>query len=214
MQEIIENHILIEYERKAMERRNFLKLGLAGIGTLALTNEAQALKYYPTNSDKKYAVLYGSWCGSTRDAACWISEGMAGIADVFDVREEELELQEFEHIIVGGAIRYGVTSQELQDYITENQSWLKDKVCGLFAVCGNMGQPVGEEQTNSFINEHLATLCGVEDVPSKVFLGRITKSLMEEEVAEAMATFEDYDNLKRPECMEFGKKILEAVEEA
>jgi len=195
-----------------MERRNFLKLGLVGISTMALTSEAQALKYYPENPDKKYAVLYGTWCGSARDAAVWISEGMAGIADVFDVREE-LELQEFEHIIVGGAIRNGVTSQELQDYITENQSWLKDKVCGLFAVCGNMGQPISEEQTTSLIDEHLAKLCGVEDMPSKVFLGRITKSLMDAETAEAMADFEDYDNLKRSECMEFGKKVLEAVED-
>ena len=70
-----------------MKRRNFFKWGLAGVGTLALVDNAWALKYYPKQSDKKCAVLYGTWCGSSRDAAVWISEGMGGIADVFDARE-------------------------------------------------------------------------------------------------------------------------------
>jgi hypothetical protein len=37
-------------------------------------------------------------------------------------------------------------------------------------------------------------------VPSKVFLGRITKSLMDPETAQIMAGFEDYDNLNRSDC--------------
>ena len=45
------------------------------------------MKFYAKPSDKKWAILYGTWCGSTRDAAAWISEGMGGIADVFDARE-------------------------------------------------------------------------------------------------------------------------------
>ena len=70
-----------------MNRRSFLKFGLAGI-SLALAPKAWALKYFPNPSKKKWAVVYATWCGSSRDAAVWISEGMAGIADVFDVREE------------------------------------------------------------------------------------------------------------------------------
>jgi hypothetical protein len=71
-----------------MERRDFCKLGLtAGLSTMALAQDAAALDYYPALSDKKCAVLYATWCGSSRDAAVWISEGMGGIADVFDVRE-------------------------------------------------------------------------------------------------------------------------------
>ena len=57
-----------------MERRDFFKLGLAvGAGTIALANDAWALDYYPMPSDKKCAVLYGTWCGTSRDAAVWIS---------------------------------------------------------------------------------------------------------------------------------------------
>ena len=71
-----------------MERRDFFKFGLAaGVSTMALANNARALDFYPMPSDKKCAVLFATWCGSSRDAAVWISEGMGGIADVFDVRE-------------------------------------------------------------------------------------------------------------------------------
>lgn len=46
---------------------------------------------------------------------------------------------------------------------------------------------------------------------SRVFLGRITKALIEPQIAKKMEKFEDYDNLKRSECMEFGKLIRASV---
>jgi hypothetical protein len=177
----------IDYIRRyEMERRDFLKVGLAGIGAVALADDAWALKYYPMPSDKKCAVLYGTWCGSSRDAAVWISEGMGGIADVFDVRENP-DLRGFDHIVIGGSIRGGVVRQELQDYITKNKEWLKSKVRGLFAICGNMMKPVGPEQTTQFIDNHLAKLCEVGKVPSRVWNGRITQSLIEPDAFKMMS---------------------------
>jgi menaquinone-dependent protoporphyrinogen IX oxidase len=193
-----------------MQRRQFFKFGIVGMGTVALTKNVWALKYYPMPSEKKWAVMYGTWCGSSRDAAVWISEGMDGIADVFDVRENP-DLKGFDHIVIGGSIRGGVTSKALQAYITANKEWLREKVRGFFAVCGNMGQPVGPKQTTMFIDNHLAKLCEVGNTPSKVFLGRITKSLMDPQTAKMMGSMEDYDNLKRSECMAFGREILESM---
>jgi len=77
---------------------------------------------------------------------CGYLKAWCGIADVFDVREHP-DLNGFDHIIIGGAIRMAVTSKELQDYIVSNKEWLKHKVRGLFAVCGNMRQPVDQQQT-------------------------------------------------------------------
>jgi menaquinone-dependent protoporphyrinogen IX oxidase len=190
-----------------MDRRYFFRAGFAGLGTMILTSKSSALKYYPKQTEKKCAVLYSTWCGSSRDAGIWISEGMGGIADVFDVRENP-SLQEFEHVIIGGSIRSMATSAELQEYLNSHNSWLSAKIRGLFAVCGNMGKALGPQQTTMFIGNHLAKLCGVKDVPSKVFLGRVTKSLMDPQTAKMMSGFEDYDNLKRFECMMFGKEIL------
>jgi hypothetical protein len=106
-----------------MQRRQFFKFGIVGMGTVALTKNVWALKYYPMPSEKKWAVMYGTWCGSSRDAAVWISEGMDGIADVFDVRENP-DLKGFDHIVIGGSIRGGVTSKALQAYITANKEWV------------------------------------------------------------------------------------------
>jgi menaquinone-dependent protoporphyrinogen IX oxidase len=203
-----------------MERRDFFKLGLAaGIGTMTLTNNAGALDYYPTPSDKKCAVLFGTWCGSSRDAAVWISEGMGGIADVFDVRENP-DLKQFDHIVIGGSIRSGATRKELQDYIAKNKEALKNKVRALFAVCGNGEKPVGPAQKTSYIDNHLAKLLEVADLPSKVFNGRITKSLIDPENRKRMVDMypsfagkplEDYDLLKRMDCLAFGKEILAGI---
>ena len=193
-----------------MDRRHFIRAGFAGLGVTVFTDKLSALKYYQMQSDKKCAVLFSTWCGSSRDAALWISEGMGGIADVFDLRENP-DLREVEHIIIGGSIRGMVTSKELQEYLQINKSWLSVKIKGLFAVCGNMGNALGPQQTAMFIENHLAKLCEVNNVPSKVFLGRVTKSLMDPQTAKMMADFEDYDNLKRFECMAFGKEILSNI---
>jgi menaquinone-dependent protoporphyrinogen IX oxidase len=203
-----------------MERRDFFKIGLAaGVGTMALTNNAMALDYYPKPSDKKCAVLFATWCGSSRDAAVWISEGMGGIADVFDVRENP-DLKGFDHIIIGGSIRSGVTPKELQEYITKNKGALKSKVRALFAVCGNGEKPVGPAQKTSYIDNHLAKLLEVGEVPSKVFNGRITKALLDPEDRKRMEDMypkfagkplEDYELLKRSDCLAFGREILASL---
>ena len=192
-----------------MDKRTFIKSGLLGIGALLFGKKAAALEYYPRPSDKKWAVLYSTWCGSARDAGVWISEGMDGIANVFDVRENP-DISQYDHLIVGGAIRSGVTSQLLQDYLSKNKDLLKSKIRGYFAVCGNMMKPVTPETTSALIDNHLAKICGVAQVPSRVFLGRITYGLMEPDVRKQMESFKmkEYDNLKRTECMDFGKEIL------
>ncbi len=189
-----------------MDRRSFFGLGLAGIGVLTLPDRAWALRYFPKASDRKWAVLYATWCGSARDAAVWISEGMGGIADPYDVREN-VDLRPFDHLVVGSAIRMGKVSPELQQYLEANRSWVKDKVRGIFTVCGNMQKPVTPEVVKAQITDHLAPLCGAANVPSRVFLGRVTPILLEPAVRDMMKSMGEYDNLKRGECMAFGKEI-------
>ena len=70
-----------------MDRRTFLKTIVVGGGLTAFASNSQALKLFPNPSKQKWAILFGSRYGSTRDASLWISEGMGGIADAFDARE-------------------------------------------------------------------------------------------------------------------------------
>ncbi|MBN1397614.1 MAG: hypothetical protein JXA06_06255 [Bacteroidetes bacterium] len=195
-----------------MEKRDFIKAGLTAVGTLLIPRKILALEFYPTVNKSEWAVLYSTWCGTSRDASIWISEGMNGIADVFDVRENP-DLSKYKYIIAGGSIRSGVTSKELQEYLAKHKEVIKNKIRGLFAVCGNMKQPVTQKQYENFFDNHLIKLTDAPKVPSKVFLGRITWGLMEPDVRKQMMSFpgmEEYDNLKRSECMEFGREILKS----
>jgi menaquinone-dependent protoporphyrinogen IX oxidase len=192
-----------------MKRRTFVQLGLAGL-TLALTRKAWALKLYPKPSDKKWAILYATWCGSSRDAAVWISEGLAGIADVFDVREKP-DLKPFDHLVLGSSIRSAKIHPLLEQYIADNKTWLKDKVRGLWALCNNMGQPPGPQQKTAYIDNQFAKLLGTANVPGKVFPGRITKDLLDSDALATMRSMADSDNLKRADCLAFGKEILASV---
>ncbi|MBN1768957.1 MAG: hypothetical protein JXR50_02145 [Prolixibacteraceae bacterium] len=192
-----------------MDKRQFFKTGFMGIGALLVSSKLKALEFYPTSPVKKWAVVYSTWCGSSRDAGVWISEGMDGIADVFDVRENP-DLSKYENLVIGGSIRSGKVSNQMQEFLAQNNSALKGRVRGLFAVCGNMMQPVGPEQTKTLIDNHLAKLCDTDNVLSKVFLGRITYGLMDKDSRQMMEGFDmpEYDNLKRADCMAFGKEIL------
>ena len=170
------------------------------------------LEYYPNPSDKKWAVLYGTWCGSSRDAGVWISEGMDGIANVFDVRENP-DLSAYDHLIIGGSIRMGKVSEVMQQYIEKNRDQLKGKIRGLFAVCGNRMQPPGLEQKSMLIDNHLAKLCGVENLPSKVFLGRVTYGLMDERSRKMLEGMKmpEYDNSQKKRMHGFWERDLAAT---
>ena len=137
-----------------MERRDFIKAGVLGIGAMAIADRAMALEYYPKKSDKKWAVIYSTWCGSSRDAGVWISEGMGGIADVFDVRENP-DPSKYDHIVIGGSIRSNKVSKEMEDYLTENKGALKSRIRGLFCVQGNMKKPTGPENVKQLIDGYL-----------------------------------------------------------
>ena len=195
-----------------MERRDFIKAGVMGIGALAIADKSMALEYYPKKSDKKWAVIYSTWCGSSRDAGVWISEGMDGIADVFDVRENP-DPKGYDHIVIGGSIRSAQVSKEMQDYLAKNKDVLKDKIRGFYCVQGNMKRPTGPENVKQLIDGHLSKLTGVAGVPGKCFNGRITLNLLDPENKKMMKEMgmEDYDLMKRIDFMEFGKTILASV---
>lgn len=193
-----------------MDRRDFIKASVIGIGVMAIADTASALQYYPKNSDKKQAVVYSTWCGSSRDAGVWISEGLGGIADVFDVRENP-DPKGCDYIVVGGSIRMAKVSQELQDYLAKNKDILKDKIKGFFCVCGNRKQPTGPEQIKMLIDNHLSVITGISGVPGKVFNGRITFSLVEPEYLNMVKGYGEYDFMKRTDFLDFGKTILASV---
>jgi menaquinone-dependent protoporphyrinogen IX oxidase len=205
-----------------MERRTFLN-GLAGMGTVFMTGAPDPLQYIPRESPskEKWAVLFGTWCGSTRDASIWISEGMGGIASVFDVRQKP-DLKAYDYLIVGTGIHGGKGPELLESYIKDSIADFKSKIKALFVVCGSGGDRPSQKTEVAYIDNYLAKLCQTSSTMNRIFPGRITKALLPEEDVKRLGaifikqrgSFDDYDHLDRWECMEFGRKILLANQPA
>jgi len=201
-----------------MERRTFINLGLTGLGTTLLMAPAAPAQFIPKPSKEKWAILFGTWYGSARDASVWVSEGMGGIASAFDVRQVPADLASYDHLIIGTGIHGGRGPKDLDDYIAKNVDQLQSKIRGLFVVCGNLGKMPGPQQVKDLVDGYLGKMCKVSGVPSRAFGGRITQSLMPEAefkgiqdmYAKIGGPAGDWDNLNRMECLKLGKEIYAA----
>jgi hypothetical protein len=183
-----------------MERRELCKMGLAGIGAMAFSRPVTAVEHLLKASAKKaWVVLYGSQCGSTKDAATWINLGLGGVADVVDIATATPPVGDYDFFIIGGWINGGnLMPAGIQTFITNNRDALKPKIRGLFTLCGNQGQPVGATQIRNYLTNRIVQYSGVTDKPAKLFNGRSTPS----------CGGGNYDLLKKEECVAFGQQIL------
>ena len=196
-----------------MERRTFLKTILLAGGLTTLASNSYALKLFPKPSKQKWAILFGSRYGSTRDASLWISEGMGGIADVLDARENP-DLSSSDYIVVGSGIYLGKIEQNLGNYLARNSGLISNRIKALFIVSGAGDSP----RAQAFL-DGLEKACQARPPLTKIFPGRITKRLLNEEdykVEEEVfkrrnEPYEDYDHLKRSDCLKFGEEILTKV---
>jgi len=193
-----------------MNRRKFIKSFVTLGGTAIALSKGYSLKFYPKTSKEKWAIIYGTKYGSNRDASIWISEGMGAIANVFDVRENT-DLTKFDHLIIGSGIYFGSITKPLESFIKENSSQINKKIRAVFSVCGAGNSPYA----NNYL-KILTKLCGKDSVIKKSFPGRITKKLLTSEDFKSLTNyykrnnrpFENYDNLRREELLNFGDSIL------
>jgi menaquinone-dependent protoporphyrinogen IX oxidase len=201
-----------------MQRRTFINLGLVGLGTTLVTARPAPAQFIPKPSKEKWAILYGTWYGTARDASVWISEGMGGIASIFDIRQVPADLASYDHLIIGTAIHGGKGPAAFDAYLSSNIDRLKSKIRGLFVVCGNRGQMPGPQEVKPYIDDYLGRICRAPSVPKRVFGGRITQSLMpqaeyksiQDMYAQIGGPPGDWDHLSRPECLKLGKEIYSA----
>jgi flavodoxin len=190
-----------------VERRDVFKLGLAGIGTMILSKPVHALEYFLATSQKKNAVFYYSWCLSTKDAAGWIAEGMGGTAnvDVIDIKNNP-NVNNYESIVIGSAVREMAIAPDVKTYVQTNKTALKNKLKGMFAVCGNNSSTTISDMTKKKYTidaNGIGGLCSVTNVPYMVFPGRVNQCTKDAGINLAF-----YDHLSQTDCVNFGKTIL------
>jgi len=194
----------------SMERRSFLN-GIAGMGAAYSVAALEPVQFFPKASAEKWAVIFGTWCGTARDAAMWISEGMGGIAAVFDARQKP-DLKAYDHLIIGTAIHGGKGPNEFEEIIKANIDDVKSKVRAYYVVCGNRMDRPSAQTEQMYITGYLGKLCQASAPANRAFSGRITKALLSEADLKMLEgvfkPLEDYDHLARWDCMMFGRQIL------
>ena len=201
-----------------MERRTFLNIGAAGLGSLAVAAPLRAQFIpQPSQSGERWAIVFATMYGTTRDAAVWVSEGMGAIADVYDVRKPPTDIAAYDNLVFGSAIIGFTILPEMKKYLEDNAARIRGKVRGLFAVCGNLRNMPGEQQTKQFVDDILAKAAGLTaPVPRAAFGGRVTEVIWDPKVyKDNMDTYaklgvatSDFDNLVRADCMKLGAEIL------
>jgi flavodoxin len=174
---------------------------MTGLGTLAMSKPISALEQYIKASAKKWAIVYGSQCGSTKEYANAINEGLGGIADVVDITTKTPRVEDYDFFIIGGW-RNGntVKPDSIPAFIKNNKAALKDKIGGLFIVLGNSGNAKLTTDLTSFLKQTLITPAGASDKIGKVFFGKSDPA--------CNGLGFTYNNVKKEDGVAFGKQIL------
>ena len=92
------------------------------------------------------AIIYDSHHGTTTKVAQQIQETLGREkTQVFNLKEnQEIELSDYEQIIVGGSVHAGQVQKKVKKFCAENEAILLEKPLGLF-LCGMHHQEAENE---------------------------------------------------------------------
>jgi len=85
----------------------------------------------------KTLIVYASKYGFTRDCVNLLKDKLQGEVTAMDINQvtSQLDLSEFETIIIGGSIYVGKISKKLREFCEKNLEILNQKKIGLFLCC-------------------------------------------------------------------------------
>ena len=97
------------------------------------------------------AIIYDSHHGTTTKVAQQIQETLGREkTQVFNLKEnQEIELSDYEQIIVGGSVHAGQVQKKVKKFCAENEAILLEKPLGLF-LCGMHHQEAENELKEAF----------------------------------------------------------------
>ncbi len=164
------------------------------------------------NKVKKVAVVYGSRYGSTAQTAEWIAQGIGEGARVIDVEKIE-DLGQVDHVVLGSGIYGGKITTKLQAFIDANKEILKQKVIGVFVVCGAKG-PHAKNYASSLAAQFEKPINLKQHFggwQKKKLLSEKDLKLLEGYYQKINKPFRDYDHTEKDKSILFGKQIKKAL---
>ena len=106
-----------------------------------------------------FLVIYSSTDGHTKKICERIKNliNNGNLVELFSLEEaKQIELSNFENIVIGASIRYGKHSRQLYNFIKSNRNILDQKKCAFFSVNVVARKPEkNTAETNPYINKFL-----------------------------------------------------------
>lgn len=87
---------------------------------------------------QKWAILYGTRYGATRDTAKWIAEGMGGAVSLLDIEKMDSGslAERYDRFVIGSGIWIDGPHKKLLALLKEEAESLSPKIAASFVVCG------------------------------------------------------------------------------
>jgi len=124
--------------RRQLDRRGFLGLAAAGLGTVTLGSRSLAAP----NMNSKVLVAYATRCGSTLEVAQAVAQDLKGRGYSADLRavDKVNGLAGYEAVVLGSAVRFGRWLPEAVEFVRRRQAELQRLPTAFFTVHGqNLG---------------------------------------------------------------------------
>lgn len=102
----------------------------------------------------KTLIIYGTKHGCTEKCAKLLSEKLTGKIDLQNLmKKNNLDISQYDKVIIGGSIYIGKIQKEVSTFCTENLNVLKEKKVGVFICCMGEGKVVEKQLKESFPQE-------------------------------------------------------------
>lgn len=155
-------------------------------------------------------IAYAGKHGCTEECAHILADKINGVADLCNLMEKkQVDLNNYDKVIVGSAIYAGRIIKEVQDFCKKNESALKGKKLGLF-ICGTLEGDTAKKQVESaFPQELLNTALVKESFGGKIQLSKM--NFLEKKIIKAVAKLDsDMSNVSESVMDRFAQIMNEA----
>ncbi len=108
-------------------------------------------------------IVYASKHGSAEKCAKNIAEKLGDSTTIYNLlKKNNIDLTQYDRVIVGGSIYVGQIQKEVKSFCTENLEQLKSKKLGLFITCMDEGETAQTHIKNAYPEELISVATIVE----------------------------------------------------
>ncbi|WP_244834720.1 flavodoxin domain-containing protein [Clostridium sp. BJN0001] len=104
----------------------------------------------------KTLIVFASKHGTTKDCAKRLERAINGEVSLIDIKKDEIcSINEYDNVILGGAIYGGMVSRKLKKFISDNKEILLKKNLGIYICCMSDKEKINSQFEQNFSKDIL-----------------------------------------------------------